>query len=554
MAVKDSYKTTIKNLCDAFQSELENCGLFEDTYIRNKQEQIGAKIMPLLEYDKPKVMVYGIYNSGKSMLVNSICRKEVAKVADRPMTDCIAEYDAGKYILVDSPGVNAPIDHEEISDRHLENCHMILFVVSSKGIFEDRVNYQKMGDLIRRGIPFYIVLNERAEACSPNAKKEERQAAEQRHEMELKGIKRKIIQNLATYSGVPNVDQKYEVITVNTKRAWDGIEKNSENIYRKSRLSELLGRIDSILEGRGALKQFLAPLSAIEQMIGEAEKDIIAESGNEEYAVRREILQKKIMNFREDFLADIRDIAGKYFYDIYNRRLGSSGSDMGRIRDGICREVEVRYKDKISILARYMQKDFPEVSFEPDIDCGLGALPFQMEDEPPLWEGREEPKSESTAPYSVRQEETEPNIGDAMHVAGSILGGSSFVAPDPVSIGLHILGAFLGSFRNKNKAEQEERELREAVERDNQERQNRIEEDIRRRKDAVTYANVKIDEIVREIRSRLQDAMDREFGRMVDTLDQVIDEKNRRNDAARQFMAKCKESRERIAEIRKEIG
>lgn len=343
MRENDRYKAAIKNLCENFQKELVDCGLFDDRYIKNKQRQIEEKIMPLLKFEKPKIMVYGIYNSGKSTLVNAICRKEVAQVADRPMTDCITEYDAGKYILVDSPGVNAPIQHEKIADANLEGCHMILFVISSKGLFEDKVNYQKMGDLIQKRLPFYIILNERAQALPPKEKKEERKAEIQKRENALNGIKRKIISNLAAYSGVPDVKEKYEMITLNAKRAWTGIERKNEALIRESRISDLLGRIDSILEGKGALKQLLAPLSAIEQMIGETERDIIVESGNESYAVRREILQKKIMNFREDFLSSIRDIAERYFNDLYNRRLGRGSVTVEYIWDEVCREVKESY-------------------------------------------------------------------------------------------------------------------------------------------------------------------------------------------------------------------
>ena len=141
--------------------------------------------------------------------------------------------------------------------------------------------------------------------------------------------------------------EKYDVIMLNAKRAWDGVEKKKENLIKNSRISDLLGRIDSILEGRGALKQLLAPLSAIEQMIGEIEKDIISEQGNEEYAVRREILQKKIINFREDFLADIRYIAERYVNDIYNMRMGNRSVGIGDIRNEICREVENSYKRQL---------------------------------------------------------------------------------------------------------------------------------------------------------------------------------------------------------------
>lgn len=49
-------------------------------------------------------MVYGIYNSGKSTLINALMRQEAAEMADRPMTDQISEFDRGEYVLVGFSG------------------------------------------------------------------------------------------------------------------------------------------------------------------------------------------------------------------------------------------------------------------------------------------------------------------------------------------------------------------------------------------------------------------------------------------------------------------
>lgn len=58
--------------------------------------------MPLLNFEKPKILVYGIYDAGKSTLVNS-------------------------------SGIDAPIEHEKIADKEINSCHMIMFVMSSRG-------------------------------------------------------------------------------------------------------------------------------------------------------------------------------------------------------------------------------------------------------------------------------------------------------------------------------------------------------------------------------------------------------------------------------------
>lgn len=550
MTENDRYKATLRNIYEDFSKELRDCDFFSEEYIQTKQKRMKEKIEPLLVYTKPKIMVYGIYNGGKSTLVNAICGKAVAEVADRPMTDCIAEYDAGKYILVDSPGVNAPIQHEEIADSHLEGCHMILFVISSKGIFEDRVNYEKMGNLIKKGLPFYIVLNERSDLQEKEDK--------EKYEEELKRIERKIIKNLSAYSGVSNVEGKYEVIRVNAKRAWTGIEKKKENMFALSNIPALIRRIEFILEGRGALKQLLAPLSVMEQIIGEAEKEALAEAGNEDYAVKREILQKKIMNFREDFLDGIKDITGKYFDVFYNRKLGKNGASIGNIQDEICRDVEEDYKNKISSLAGYMREAFPEISIDSWKSYNMDKVTVKNDDSP--WEEGENYNKEGEmfsneveVISTVRESDTDAlqDISKAARNVGAVVG----VMLDPVLIGGTILlNSVFKHFRNKKKAEEEERALRAQAERNNEKILEMVEEDVRRRKEARTYANARIDEMTSEIRRQFREGMNQEFDRMVNFLDQIIAKKDERNNAVRKFMERCKEFRSQIAEIRRNIG
>ena len=94
-------------------------------------EKVNENVVSLLNVDKPKIMVYGIYNSGKSTLINSLCKEQVAEMADRPMTYQISEFDRGDYFLIDSPGVDAPIQHEIVTEEYINKCHIILFVISS---------------------------------------------------------------------------------------------------------------------------------------------------------------------------------------------------------------------------------------------------------------------------------------------------------------------------------------------------------------------------------------------------------------------------------------
>ena len=124
-----------------------------------------------------------------------------------------------------SPEIDAPIAHEKITDEFLNKCHIILFVISSKGGFEGKYNYEKMADLINRDIPFIIVLNERGCLIKQEWSAEEKALKKAEYGQELRSIQYKIIENLRKVTGDKNITDKYESYVLNARKAPPG---NSE--------------------------------------------------------------------------------------------------------------------------------------------------------------------------------------------------------------------------------------------------------------------------------------------------------------------------------------
>lgn len=306
MPANDKYTQSVQSIAEQFQQVLGGSGLLPPEYLREIREKLQSEIYALLQSPKPKIMVYGIYNSGKSTLVNALCEREAAKVADRPMTDRIDEYDAGKYILIDSPGVDAPVEHERIADAQLNKCHIILFVVSSKGGFESRTNYEKMLPLIRMDIPFYIILNDRGVELPRNP--QEREKANLAHRQELNEMKRKIVRNLITVSGDQRIGDKYEVIVLNAKRAWTAVQKENRKMLEASGVPNLRNRMEQILEEGKALKWLQAPIAALDAYIGETESHLMGLIGEDSYGEARQLLQAKMNNMRETMKSRLKGL------------------------------------------------------------------------------------------------------------------------------------------------------------------------------------------------------------------------------------------------------
>ena len=76
-----------------------------------------------------QIMLYGAYNAGKSSLINLLMAENVAPVDDIPKTDSVNEYSWQGYRLIDTPGVNAPIKHEKITDNQLKKnkCNLVCY-------------------------------------------------------------------------------------------------------------------------------------------------------------------------------------------------------------------------------------------------------------------------------------------------------------------------------------------------------------------------------------------------------------------------------------------
>ncbi|MGU5545196.1 GTPase [Aeromonas veronii] len=106
----------------------------------------------------PTLLLLGNYNAGKSTLINVLIGKAVAPTADIPLTDRLTDYRWQGLCLRDTPGLNAPIAHEAVTEAALDNANLILMVVRSGDVDEANL-YQQIARLLRRGCALFIVLN-----------------------------------------------------------------------------------------------------------------------------------------------------------------------------------------------------------------------------------------------------------------------------------------------------------------------------------------------------------------------------------------------------------
>lgn len=105
-----------------------------------------------------QVMLFGSYNAGKSSLINALLTEEVAPTGDIPKTATADRYPWNGCYLLDTPGVNAPIEHEALTDTQIDRSELILFVIR-QGDQDVKDVYERMFNMLSREKHIFIVFN-----------------------------------------------------------------------------------------------------------------------------------------------------------------------------------------------------------------------------------------------------------------------------------------------------------------------------------------------------------------------------------------------------------
>lgn len=223
-SVLENNKTSLVNSIHEYNSE--------DIKLNNYISEIESIYSNKLKDVKPYIMVYGIYNAGKSSIINELLGDDLAAVNDKPETDSVDEYEWNGYTIADTPGVGAPIKHEEVTTEHLRRADIVMFVMASTGSNEKDDNYRRLKAITDAGKKVIIIINDKNGDLGSN-------------DQELGIITTKVKENLRQY----NLDSNDYVITiVNAKRARDGRIKNKPALIEKSNIQELKGIILSELK------------------------------------------------------------------------------------------------------------------------------------------------------------------------------------------------------------------------------------------------------------------------------------------------------------------
>lgn len=174
---------------------------------RAKKAQPGASIM-----------VYGVYNAGKSTLINALLGQELAAVADVPETARVQGYRWGDFEVLDTPGIDAPLEHEAITREQLVRSDVVIFVVNPLGVVEEEKTLDVLLELVLAGKMIFLVLN-----CKSRF-----------DPIDLARIKDELSERIQQKAGAQKVLGHIPIVEVNARSALKAKLENKQNLLNSS--------------------------------------------------------------------------------------------------------------------------------------------------------------------------------------------------------------------------------------------------------------------------------------------------------------------------------
>ena len=207
------------------------------------------------------IMVYGVYNAGKSTLINVLLGREEAAMDDIPLTDQVTAYAWDKYSILDTPGVDAPIAHEDVTKAQMLQADAVIFVVDPLGTIEEAKTLEVLVDLLAEHKQVFMVFNDKKGLSNEDY-------------IKLKDQTREQLQRIATLRGIGNILKEVPIVKINAKRALLGQIKDKPELVELSGYPAFKNQLIEFLNGispddvYGRLKQQLMEfLNAQVQML-----------------------------------------------------------------------------------------------------------------------------------------------------------------------------------------------------------------------------------------------------------------------------------------------
>ena len=268
------------------------------------------EIYQALAKSQPSLMFYGIYNSGKSSLLNSILGEEKASVNDVPETHKVTEYHWNSYMLVDTPGLNGPKDDQEVTLEEIDKHDVIMFVIDDSDNFDSEEITKRIVDILNAKKPCIIVINKKNDST----------------EDMILGIKAKMEKNI---QALHCVSFNYEFVAVDAASAFKARKGDKSTLLKESNIETLEFMIEKKLKTVDAIQLLRSPIELATKLCETMRKQF-GTAEQEEETIKLNRLAEKLYYVKEGISQEFHiALQGKlhmYGNQIYQQAVNNGGT------------------------------------------------------------------------------------------------------------------------------------------------------------------------------------------------------------------------------------
>ncbi|WP_312548709.1 GTPase [Massilia sp.] len=213
---------------------------------------------------KPVIAACGLMNAGKSFLLNMLTRhleQEFFRTNDFRETVENAQYDAERYIYLDTPGIDATRDDDEHAWKGVKQADVILFVHQPQGELDEaeagflRTLAPALGS--HAGDSIVIVISK----------------SEKENPEKIAAIEERIRQQCADQLGF-----EPRIFQVSSKRYQQGVLKGQSGLVAASGMDQLIAHVQTVAASVQAIRarKNLAEVEALLNGLDQAEQQLQA--------------------------------------------------------------------------------------------------------------------------------------------------------------------------------------------------------------------------------------------------------------------------------------
>jgi hypothetical protein len=246
----------------------------------------APEVRQALDAYRPSLMVFGLFNAGKSTLINALLGVPEARVSDAPCTDRVVSYRFGEYELLDTPGLDAPPSHEQVSEAQVARTHVVAFVIGTDGSFDEVQTVRRLAQLVVERKPVVVVLNDK-NAHGPEAP-------------EAQALCQLVRSHLLRETGSPDLVAAVPILTVNAEGGLRGRAEGKARLLEVSGVPQLEQLLLDMLMRTSGDRLVLPALDLLDGELRTLRAELFRAVGTGE-AQALEALRQRVVRARQGF-------------------------------------------------------------------------------------------------------------------------------------------------------------------------------------------------------------------------------------------------------------